>query len=149
MHATMTEQTLQQLAEFARVGLPDLATVRDHITTVQLQPGECAFRQGDRQRALFVVRSGLLKQYYVGVAGNTAIKSFTARGDVFACIESLLGEGETTFASEAIEPSVVERMDTHASNCSRHVTSNGSGPWRPRSHYWLGRKSDESATCCC
>ena len=111
MSATMTEQTLQRLATLANVDLPELAAICGHITTVELQPGECAFRQGDRQRALFVVRSGLLKQYYVGKSGDMAIKSFTARGDVFACIESLLGDGATTFASEAIEPSIVERIE--------------------------------------
>src|SRR5690349_20080061 len=107
----MTEQTLQRLAALADVRLPELAAVCDPIATVELPPGACAFRQGDRQRTLFVVRSGLLKQYYVVESGDTAIKSFTARGDVFACIESLLGDGKTTFASEAIEPSIVERIE--------------------------------------
>lgn len=111
MYPTMTEQTLQQLATLAKVELPELDDACSHVTTVELQRGECAFRQGDRQRAVFVVRSGLLKQYYVGESGDSAIKSFTARGDVFACVESLLVEGPTTFASEAIEPSVVERIE--------------------------------------
>jgi hypothetical protein len=37
-------------------------------------------------------------------SGDAAIKSFTAPGDVFACVESPLGDGVTTFTSEAIEP---------------------------------------------
>ena len=46
-----------------------------------------------------------------GTSGDAAIKSFTAPGDVFACVESLLGDGVTTFTSEAIEPAVVERVE--------------------------------------
>jgi hypothetical protein len=42
---------------------------------------------------------------------DAAIKSFTAPGDVFACVESPLGDGVTTFTSEAIEPAVVERVE--------------------------------------
>ena len=44
-------------------------------------------------------------------SGDAAIKSFTAPGDVFACVESPLGDGVTTFTSEAIEPAVVERVE--------------------------------------
>jgi hypothetical protein len=55
-----------------------------------------------------------------GAIRDAAIKSFTAPGDVFACVESPLGDGVTTFTREAIEPAVVERVE-YAWNRWQHI----------------------------
>ena len=100
---------LKKLAALSDVQLPHLDRVVSAIEPIQLEPGECAFRQGDTHPYIYCVRSGLLKQYYTDIQGNAWIKSFTGEGLVFACLEALQG-ASTIFSSEAIEPSVVERL---------------------------------------
>lgn len=102
---------LDKLQAAAQVRLPHRERIERAIQLVRLAPGEFAFRQGERERAVYVVRSGLLKQYYTDEGGDSWIKSFTPEGSVFACIEALEGDSPVSFSSEAIEPSVVERID--------------------------------------
>lgn len=102
---------LSKLESAAHVQLPHVNLVERAIDLVHLVPGQCAFRQGERNAAIYVVRSGLLKQYYTDADGNTWIKSFTPQGSAFACIEGLETGSTVSFSSEAIEPSVVERID--------------------------------------
>jgi CRP-like cAMP-binding protein len=100
---------LSKLARLSNVDLPHTDRIARAIEVIDLEPGQCAFRQGEPQPYVHVVRSGLLKQYYTDVDGNTWIKSFTDEGVVFACLEALEG-GLASFSSEAIEHSVVERL---------------------------------------
>lgn len=83
------------------------------VRVVALKPRQAAMQQGSPVPAVFVVRSGLLKQQYVAADGTERIKSFTSVGDVFACVEALDG-APATFSSVAIEPSVVERVEFQA-----------------------------------
>ena len=48
---------------------------------VTLQAGRHVFRQGDRDRKLYLVQQGLLKAYYVTDDGKETIKSFILQGD--------------------------------------------------------------------
>jgi CRP-like cAMP-binding protein len=102
---------LNKLEALAEIRLPHRGRIERAIQVIRLAPGEFAFRQGERQAAVHVVRSGLLKQYYTDADGNSWIKSFTPEGSAFACIEALESQSPVSFSSEAIEPSVVERID--------------------------------------
>jgi CRP-like cAMP-binding protein len=110
VHHFAALQLLDRLATEAGIVLPEKQRIAAAVEIVELRPGECAFREGEQQACIYAVRSGLLKQYYTSVDGSEWIKSFTAEGDAFACIEALLPGGKTSFASEAIEPAVVERV---------------------------------------
>jgi len=97
----------------ARFGLelPEADSLAASIAVVELRERENAFRIGDVCPRIFVVRSGLLKQLYLKQDGSEWIKSFTGPGDSFACLQALAPGGRTSFASTAIEPSVVEAID--------------------------------------
>lgn len=100
---------LSKLAKLSGVDLPHIERVANAVETIELNQGQFAFRQGELHPYLHVVSSGLLKQYYTDEDGDTWIKSFTDEGVAFACLEALEGK-RATFSSEAIEPSIVERL---------------------------------------
>jgi len=93
------------------ISLPDFNTLAAAIEVTHLAERQSAFRAGDTCPRIFIVRSGLLKQLYIKEDGSEWIKSFTGAGDLFACLEALAPGGRTSFASTAIEPSVVESID--------------------------------------
>jgi CRP-like cAMP-binding protein len=88
-----------------------MEAVRSAVRLVELRPREYAFRENETQPFVYRVRQGLLKQFYTSVDGNEWIKSFTAEGDLFACAFGLLRKSPSTFSSQAIEPSIVERIE--------------------------------------
>jgi CRP-like cAMP-binding protein len=97
----------------SRIGLrlPDVAALVDRIDVIELKERESAFHANEICPRIFFVRAGLLKQLYVKEDGTEWIKSFTGPGDAFACVTALSPGGRTTFASVAIEASVVESID--------------------------------------
>ena len=107
----MALSLLNKLASAHRLELPGIEELSLNLQCVAIQPREAAFHQGVACSYVHVVRSGLLKQFYVTEDGSEWIKSFAGPGDLFACPSALDGKGPTTFASVAIEASVVERID--------------------------------------
>jgi CRP-like cAMP-binding protein len=97
----------------ARLGarLPGAEALLAAVVVRRLEPRASAFGLDEPCRRIFVVDSGLLKQLYLKDDGSEWIKSFTGAGDAFACPFALAPGGRTTFASVAIEPSVVESID--------------------------------------
>lgn len=108
MESFLAVKLFHQLA--ARFGMtpPDLGRVEGGVTVAHLRAGEHAFRQGEAHPHVYVVRTGLLKQYFLTEDGDAWTKSFTAEGQLFACPFALRAGGRTTFASVAIEASVIE-----------------------------------------
>jgi len=107
--STAVSQLLSRLQRAADVCLPRSDTLLATVDSIEVSPRAFAFREGTRNAYIYVVRQGLLKQYYTDEHGGEWTKSFTAEGSVFACLDALHG-GVTSFASEAIEPSIVERI---------------------------------------
>jgi CRP-like cAMP-binding protein len=102
---------LDKLGSSLTLPLPGVDELARHLQCVELRPREAAFHQGDRCPYVYIVRSGLLKQLYTEPDGSEWIKSFAGPGDLFACLQAIGGQATTQFASVAIEPSVVERID--------------------------------------
>jgi CRP-like cAMP-binding protein len=96
------------------LALDGLQALGAQVQVRELKPREAAFREGDLCPHVHVVRSGLLKQVYTRPDGSEWIKSFAAEGQLFACPAALRDGQRTRFASVAIEPSVVERIDFRA-----------------------------------
>lgn len=107
----MSFTLLQQLQARLGMDLPQVDALAAQLRVSTLKPREAAFMQGEACPRLFIVRSGLLKQLYVEPDGSEWIKSFAGPGDLFACLQAIGGQGPTTFASVAIEDSVVEHID--------------------------------------
>jgi CRP-like cAMP-binding protein len=104
-------QSLQSFANRAGVVLPNLDAITAATRIIELKPREFAFHENQPHPFAYLVRSGLLKQFYVAPDGNEWIKSFTAEGDLFGCVFALMKRSPTTFASVAIEPCVLEQID--------------------------------------
>jgi CRP-like cAMP-binding protein len=102
---------LDKLGSSLTLPLPGVDELARHLQCVELRPREAAFHHGDRCPYIYIVRSGLLKQLYTEPDGSEWLKSFAGPGDLFACLQAIGGQATTQFASVAIEPSVVERID--------------------------------------
>ncbi len=101
---------LERVQAKTGIALPALEHIVPQVRVAALRPRAPAFTEGERCPRVFIVRSGLLKQFYTDEHGSEWIKSFTGEGDLFGCPIALNG-GRTTFASVAIEPSVVESIE--------------------------------------
>jgi CRP-like cAMP-binding protein len=110
MDALASLEALQRFESRTGVRLPNAGRLLDAIRVTTLKPRESAFREGESCPRIYIVRSGLLKQLYTRADGTEWIKSFAAAGDFFACLDALAG-ARTSFASTAIEHSVVESVD--------------------------------------
>jgi CRP-like cAMP-binding protein len=110
MHASATLELLGRVE--AQIGpLPGHHALLDAVRVSSFAPRQQAFGEDEACPRLFIVRSGLFKQLYTRDDGTEWIKSFAREGDLFACPLALSRAGRTTFASVAIEPSVVEWVE--------------------------------------
>ena len=72
--------------------------------TLSLDAGEHVFRQGDESELLYVVKSGLLKAYYLSVDGKENIKSFLLPGDNIGSLSAMHAGGHCTFSLVCLKP---------------------------------------------
>ena len=83
------------------------------------EAGEHLFRQGDRDKSLYIVRSGLLKAYYLSADGKENIKSFISAGDnIGSLMASYAGQG-STFSLVCLKPcelTVLQFSDLYAAS---------------------------------
>ena len=76
------------LSEFiAEQGRPLTASAGDHL-----------FRQGDKNTSLYVVKTGLLKAYYLDEEGKESIKSFLLPGDSIGSLVACYAGESCTFS---------------------------------------------------
>jgi CRP-like cAMP-binding protein len=109
--AEVTVELLAQLERMLGLALPRLEAVLASVRVLEVKRREFALIEGEPAPYVFAVRTGLLKQCYSTPGGDEAIKSFTSRGQIFACPNALRPNGRATFSSVAIEDSIVERID--------------------------------------
>ena len=65
---------------------------------------EHLFRQGDLSQSLYIVKSGLLKAYYLSVDGKEHIKSFLLPGDNIGSLTALHSGQACTFSLVCLKP---------------------------------------------
>lgn len=71
---------------------------------VTKQVGEYLFRQGDKDSSLYLVKSGLLKAYYLSSEGKENIKSFILPGDNIGSLMASFADKTSTFNLVCIQP---------------------------------------------
>lgn len=69
-----------------------------HGKTVLKNKHSLVFSQGQPDRHLYFVQSGLMKAFYVTEEGNESIKSFITQGDVIGSLSSALDKKSCTFS---------------------------------------------------
>lgn len=67
------------------------------------EPGEYIFRQGDLHQSLYIVKTGLLKAYYLSDDGKENIKSFILPGDNIGSLTAIHAGGACTFSLVCLE----------------------------------------------
>lgn len=102
---------LERFEHTTGTALPEAGRLAAAVRVRHLGHREAAFEAGELCSHVFAVRSGILKQVYFGADGSERIKSFAARGDLFACPFALAEGGRTSFASISIGNAVVESID--------------------------------------
>lgn len=68
---------------------------------------EHVFIQGDRNKSLYFLKSGLLKAYYISPKGKEFVKSFITEGNVIINLSSAYLGQPCTFSLQCIESSVL------------------------------------------
>ncbi|MEM6708694.1 MAG: Crp/Fnr family transcriptional regulator [Pseudomonadota bacterium] len=91
-----------------------LATLPFTPEPVSLSAGDHVFRQGDTDRRLYVVESGLLKAYYLSEDGRETIKSFIQASDVIGSLSAAYQKGPCSFSLVCQEDSIVAPVDFDA-----------------------------------
>ena len=72
------------------------------------------FHQGDQDRTLYFVQSGLLKAFYLTADGKEFVKSFIGAGEIIGSINAAVSDENCTFSLVALEDSVLMRLDFDA-----------------------------------
>lgn len=73
-------------------------------TFVRKAKAEHIFMQGDPDRSLYLIQSGLLKAYYTSDDGKEFIKSFFSPDEVICSLRSIYGTGGCFFSLLCLEP---------------------------------------------
>ncbi len=73
--------------------------------------GEHLFRQGDLDTALYVVKRGLLKAYYLSEHGKENIKSFIMPGEKIGSLAAGYRQENCTFSLICVEQSVLAAVE--------------------------------------
>ena len=72
--------------------------------------GEHIFLQGDVDRSLYFVQSGLLKAYYTSENGKESVKSFFLPNDIIGSLTSAYLKESCSFNLICLEPSILKRI---------------------------------------
>lgn len=89
---------------------------------VEKKKNEHVFRQGDLDRNLYFIQSGLLKAYYISDEGKEFVKSFLLPDKFIGSLTSAYAQGECSFSLVCLEPTVLRKIPFEL--LSDHVKDN-------------------------
>jgi len=72
--------------------------------------GDHVFMQGDTDRSLYFVQSGLLKAYYITESGKESVKSFLLADDIIGSLSSVYLKESCSFNLVCLEPSTLKKI---------------------------------------
>ncbi len=78
--------------------------------TVIKNKGEHIFMQGDADRSLYFVQSGLLKAYYTSKDGKESVKSFLLPNDIIGSLSSAYLKRSCTFNLICLESTTLKKI---------------------------------------
>jgi len=73
--------------------------------------GEHLFRQGDRDSALYYIRRGILKAYYLTEDGREQVKSLVGEGTIMGSLTAAYKGGMNSFSLVALEDATLVRFE--------------------------------------
>jgi len=92
----------------------------------EFKKGEYLFKQGDLDTSVYVVKSGLLKAYYLTVDGKELVKSFIQEGEFIGSLIACSSNEPCTFSLMTLEDSSLLRIpfeDLQTAAVSNHELS--------------------------
>jgi len=78
--------------------------------SVSKEKGEHVFMQGNADRSLYFVQSGLLKAYYISDSGKEFVKSFLLPNDIIGSLTSIYLKENCSFNLVCLEPTVLKKL---------------------------------------
>jgi CRP-like cAMP-binding protein len=78
-----------------------------HVQRKVLLNGAFALRAGERAAHVFIVESGLLREYHLDREGRQATRSFSSQGSLSGSLADLLSGSPAVTYLEALEPTTV------------------------------------------
>jgi len=72
--------------------------------SIEKSKGEHVFLQGEVDKSLYLIQSGLLKAYYTSEAGKESIKSFLLPNDTIGSLMAAYSDKSCTFSLVCLEP---------------------------------------------
>lgn len=88
--------------------------VSENGTPLSMSEGEHVFRQGDNDKSLYAVKSGLLKAYYLSSEGKENIKSFIMPGDNIGSLMAAYTNRTCRFSLVCLKPCELVKVDFRA-----------------------------------
>lgn len=82
-----------------------------HVRIVSLDKGASLFEMGQPHPYLYVIRQGCVKTVYRQDNGDEWVQDFLAEGAFFGSVTALTPGGVCSYACEALEACVLERID--------------------------------------
>lgn len=77
---------------------------------IEKKKGEYVFMQGEADKSLYFVESGLLKAYYISDDGKEFIKSFIVPNNTIGSLASIYLDNNCTFSLVCLEPSLLRKI---------------------------------------
>ena len=87
--------------------------MEQHGTTVCFQKKDYIFKQGDRDENLYLIKSGLLKAFYISQEGKEMIKSFFMPGEVIGSLTSAYKHEQCSFSLFCLEQCSLIKLPFH------------------------------------
>jgi len=84
--------------------------LRQEGQTITKEKGEPVFRQGESDKHLYFVQSGMLKAYYTSRSGKEFIKSFIMPQDLIGSLTSVYSKQSCSFSLVCLEPTVLLKI---------------------------------------
>ncbi|HBC56699.1 MAG TPA: hypothetical protein DCZ03_05985 [Gammaproteobacteria bacterium] len=78
--------------------------------TLEKEKGEHVFMQGDSDKSLYFIQTGLLKAYYTSSSGKEAIKSFILPNDFIGSLSSIYAGQNCSFSLVSLETSMLVKI---------------------------------------
>jgi CRP/FNR family transcriptional regulator len=114
-------------------------TASPHLHSLTLSQGEHVFYNGDEFKAVYVVRTGSVKAYLIGTAGDEQVVGFYLPGELLG-LDALMGMGVHGSLAIALESTTVCAIPiAHLEGFVRHA---------PGGLQWLLRLAGEEIVCC-
>ncbi|WP_437597541.1 Crp/Fnr family transcriptional regulator [Sorangium sp. So ce590] len=102
------------LAGYARIPEEEIRHFLGLTRLVRFERGEFMTRAGERPREFGLVRSGLIRKFYVTSRGRDVTRGFAAAGELVGAYAALLGRCASQLSVQALEDSSVLVADFEA-----------------------------------